>query len=86
MSSAIWGPAYMVPVPAADRGEMTLAAQDGLDRTGVPDRKNNDRHTVLSSKRERRRVHDFQVAVKRFLVIKPVDQIGKSLPTLKGLC
>src|SRR5271170_7605845 len=56
--------------PSADRGEVALPAQDGLDRTGLPDRKNNDRHTVLPGKRERRRIHDFQVAIERLLMIE----------------
>src|SRR6516162_10551761 len=62
--------------PSADRGEVTLAAQDGLNRTGLPDREDNDRHTVLPGKREGRRIHDFQVAVERFLVVKMVVALG----------
>src|ERR1700720_3888534 len=62
--------------PSADRGEVTLAAQDGLDRTGLPDRKNNDRHTVLPGKREGRRIHDFQFAVERFLVVEMIVTLG----------
>src|SRR5215472_12639049 len=77
VSSAIRGSfVCMVAAPSADRGEVTLAAQDSLDRAGQSDRKNNDRHTVLSSKRERGGIHDFQVAVERFLVAEMLVALG----------
>ena len=77
VSSAIRGSfVCMVPAPSADRGEVTLAAQDSLDRAGLSDRKNNDRHAVLSSKRERGGIHDFQVAVERFLVVEMLVALG----------
>src|ERR1700727_3119699 len=62
--------------PSADRGEVTLAAQDGFDRTALPDRKNDDRHTVLPGKRERCRIHDFKVAVERLLVVEMLVALG----------
>src|ERR1700744_4925411 len=67
---------FVVRASSADRGEMTLAAQDGLDRTALPDRKNDDRHTVLPGKRERRCIHDFEVAVERLLVVEMLVALG----------
>src|SRR5271154_4796007 len=68
-------PAIRSPLPAerqpsADRGEVPLPAQNGLDRAMLPDRKNDDRHTVLPSKRECRGIHDFQVSVERLLMVE----------------
>src|ERR1700691_6329847 len=78
-------PGFSGPFPVrypvlADSGEVTLATQDGLERTGLADRKNDDRHVVLPGKRERRRIHDFQVAIERFLVGEPIIAFRRRIP------
>ena len=43
------------------------AAQDGFDRSRLPDREHDDRHTVFAGKRKRGGIHDLEVALDRLL-------------------
>src|ERR1700733_14891546 len=65
--------------PSADSGEVTLPAQDSLDRAVLADRENDDRHPVLAGKRERRAIHDLQVAVERLLMVEALVALGLRL-------
>src|SRR5947208_6639495 len=64
----------------ADRGEVPLAAQDRFDGAVFPDRKDDDRHPVLPSKRERRRIHDLQVSIQRLLMIEAFVALRRRIP------
>src|SRR6476661_11230799 len=78
---ALPGAGLRTVLPAlADGGEVPLAAQDRFDGAVFPDRKDDDRHPVLPSKRERRRIHDLQVSIQCLLVIEPLEALRRRIP------
>src|SRR6516162_3324302 len=60
------------PISANDRG-MSPAGNDGCNRISLVDREHDDRHTIFPSKRERRRIHDPQIALDCLPVGEPVE-------------
>src|SRR5215471_20848591 len=60
------------PISADDRS-MPPAGDDGCDSIPLVNREHDDRHTIFPSKRERRRIHDPQIALDGLLVGEPVE-------------
>src|SRR3974390_780502 len=66
-------------VPArnlADDGRASLATQNGLDRTPLGNRKDDDRHPVFPGKREGGGIHDPQILLNGLLVAQALVPLG----------
>src|SRR6266478_3850969 len=64
--------AEQVPRSPDDR-RSSFAAEHRGDRTRIPDREHNDRHTGIAGKREGGGIEDFQVTIERLLVREPFE-------------
>src|SRR5712671_5317711 len=59
-----------------DHRGAALTAEHGLDRSLLPDREHDDRHTIFPGKREGGRVHHFEVLLDRLLMGQAVVSLG----------
>src|SRR5580658_11369294 len=89
MSSWSWQPPWQPPLRRlprsgplvgarllADDGKAPFSAQHLLDRTLLPDREYDDRHTVFLGKREGRGIHDLQALIQGLLMAQPIIAFG----------
>src|SRR5579883_2996083 len=63
-----------------DECRAPFSSQSSQDRTLLPDREHNDRHTVFPGKRECCGVHDLEVLLERLVVGQPLIMLGPGVP------